>query len=84
MEILKNFNTREAASYLKEHYSIPVTPGTMEVWRSYGRGPRYRKVARWVVYAQADLDHFAKGQIVETTDSVNHINKGDKKNTGGR
>jgi hypothetical protein len=70
MQALKNLNTREAASYLKEQHSIPVTPGTMEVWRSYGRGPRYRKVARWVVYAMADLDCFAAGQIVETTDSI--------------
>jgi len=70
MEVLKNLNTREAASYLKEQHSIPVTPGTMEVWRSYGRGPRYRKVARWVIYAKTDLDRFAAGQIVETTDSI--------------
>ena len=28
MQALKNFNTREAASYLKECHSIPVTPGT--------------------------------------------------------
>ena len=49
MQALK-LNTRQAASYLKERHSIPVTPGTMEVWRTYGRGPRYRKVARWVIY----------------------------------
>lgn len=70
MEALKNFNTRGAASYLNEKCNIPVTPGTMEVWRSYGRGPRYRKVARWVIYAKTDLDRFAAGQIVETTDSI--------------
>ena len=70
MQALKNFNTREAASYLKECHSVPVTPGTMEVWRTLGRGPRYRKVARWVIYARTDLDRFATGQIVETTDSV--------------
>jgi len=69
MQNLKNLNTREAASYLKEQHSIPVTPGTMEVWRSHGRGPRYRKVARWVIYQRADLDRFATGQVVETVDS---------------
>ena len=70
MQALENFNTREAASYLKKCYSVPVTPGTMEVWRTLGRGPRYRKVARWVIYARADLDRFATGQVVETTDSI--------------
>jgi len=70
MQALEKFNTREAASYLKERHSIPVSPGTMEVWRTYNRGPRYRKVARWVIYARADLDRFATGRIVETTDSI--------------
>lgn len=69
MQALK-LNTRQAASYLNERHCIPITPGTMEVWRTYGRGPRYRKVARWVVYDQVDLDRFAAGQIIETVDSV--------------
>ena len=70
MQALEKFNTRQAASYLKERQNIPVTPGTMEVWRTLGRGPRYRKVARWVIYDKADLDRFASGQIVETIDST--------------
>lgn len=70
MEVLENLNTRQAASYLKEQHAVPVTPGTMEVWRTYGKGPRYRKVARWVVYSRTDLDRFAAGQIYETTDST--------------
>jgi len=70
MQDLKGLNTRQAAEYLKEKYNIPPTPGTMEVWRTYGRGPRYRKVGRWVVYSPADLDRFATGQIVETRDSI--------------
>jgi hypothetical protein len=67
----EKLNTTNAALYLKQRHSIPVTPGTMEVWRSYGKGPRYRKVARWVLYDRADLDKFASGQIVETADTVN-------------
>lgn len=70
MQVSENLNTRQAATYLQENYSIPITPGTMEVWRSYGKGPRYRKIARWVVYARADLDNFAAGQIFETVDST--------------
>jgi hypothetical protein len=70
MQELKSLNTPQAAEYLNQGYNIPVTPGTMEVWRSLGRGPRYRKVARWVIYDRADLDRFASGQVVETTDSI--------------
>jgi hypothetical protein len=75
MQALEKLNTHQAASYLKEKCNIPVTPGTMEVWRSYGRGPRYRKVARWVIYDRADLDRFAAGQIIETVDSAEACNK---------
>ena len=68
-EELRGLNTQQAAEYLKRH-GIPVTPGTLEVWRSHGKGPRYRKVARWVVYTPPDLDLFACGRIIETVDSL--------------
>jgi len=63
-------NTANAATYLKERYDIPATEGTLAVWRCYGKGPRYHKVARWVLYSLSDLDKFAKGRAFETTDSV--------------
>ena len=62
-------NTIEAAEFL-EQLGTPFTPGTLEVWRSMGRGPRYRKVLRRVVYSPEDLEQFAKGQVVETVDSI--------------
>ena len=68
LQDMKGLDTRQAAEYLKGH-GIPVTPGTLEVWRSHGKGPRYRKVARWVIYTPPDLDKFAYGRVVETTDS---------------
>ena len=70
MQALESFDTRQAASYLEKRHNIPATPGTLEVWRSLGRGPRYKKVARWVRYDKNDLDCFATGQIVETVDST--------------
>jgi hypothetical protein len=73
MEVQKNLNTRDAAVYLQNQCGIPVTPGTMEVWRCLGRGPRFRKVARWVLYAPMDLDRFAAGQTVETVDSLERV-----------
>lgn len=58
-------NTVESASHLG------LSPGTLEVWRSLGRGPRYRKFGRRVMYATADLDRYAATHIVETCDSLN-------------
>ena len=66
---LKALNTKQAANYLKE-IGTPFSAGTLEVWRSQGRGPRYRKVCRRVVYMPEDLDRFASGQVVETVDSL--------------
>ena len=57
-------NTPEAASYLG------LRPGTLEVWRSLGRGPRYRKFGRRVMYATFDLDSYAATHIIETCDTV--------------
>ena len=68
MSTPKALNTREAANYLKDK-GVPVSDKTMEVWRCQGRGPRYRKVNRWVKYLIPDLDLFAEGQVVETIDS---------------
>jgi hypothetical protein len=65
----KALNTKQAATYLKE-IGTPFSPGTLEVWRSKGRGPRYRKVCNRVIYLPADLEAFARGQVVETTDSL--------------
>ena len=64
----KAMNTREAAAYLAD-LGTPYTPGTLAVWRSKGRGPRYRKISRRVFYMPADLENFASGQVVETIDS---------------
>jgi hypothetical protein len=64
----KALNTTEAAEYLKA-IGTPFSPGTLEVWRTQGRGPRYRKVCRRVVYMPDDLDRFSMGQVVDTIDS---------------
>ena len=60
-----NFNTAGAAKYLAG-VGVPVSEGTLEVWRCKGRGPAYRKVARWVIYSKKDLDIFAEGHTYNT------------------
>ena len=59
-----SLNTPEAASYLG------LRPGTLEIWRSLGKGPRYLKIGRRVVYELADIDAYAKAHAVETSESA--------------
>ena len=66
----KWLNTIEAAGY------IGLKAGTLEVWRSQGKGPRYVKLGRRVVYETKDLDAFAASRAVETRDTYkgkNHV-----------
>ena len=60
----RRLNTRDAAQYLG------VKAGTMEVWRSLGKGPRCVKLGSRVVYEILDLDAFAASRIVETVDTA--------------
>jgi len=60
----KKLSNDEAAAILQ------VSPGTLEVWRSLGKGPRYRKHGRRVVYDDADLEAYSDSRIVETRDTA--------------
>jgi len=60
----RSLSTQEAAAYLG------LSPGTLEVWRSLGRGPRYRKFGRRVLYEFEDLDAYSASRIVETRDTA--------------
>ena len=60
----RRLNTPDAAEYLG------VKRGTMEVWRSLGKGPRYVKLGTRVVYEIEDLDAFAASRVVETCDTA--------------
>ena len=58
-------DTNAAADYLGG-----LSPGTLEVWRSLGKGPRYVKIGRRVFYEIRDLDSFAAARVVETRDTA--------------
>lgn len=59
----KLLNTVEAALFLR------LRPGTLEVWRCHGKGPRYSKIGRRVMYEKNDLQLFVESGKVETIDS---------------
>jgi hypothetical protein len=54
---------------------LGLQPGTLEVWRSRGRGPRYKRVGRRVFYDLSDLENFANAHTVETIDSIELKNR---------
>ena len=49
---------------------LGLRPGTLEVWRSTRRGPRFLKIGRKVFYKIEDLESFANAHVVETVDSL--------------
>lgn len=61
----QKLTTQEAAAYLR------LKPGTLEVWRCHGRGPKFQKIGgRRVLYDFADLIEFARGCTVLTADTA--------------
>lgn len=66
----KPLDTPEAAEFLR------LSPGTLEVWRCKGRGPRFRKLGRKVFYTKEDLEEFINSYVVEISDSLPMHKKG--------
>jgi selenocysteine lyase/cysteine desulfurase len=64
----RNLTPKEAAQYLQER-GVRVSHGTLNIWRSQRRGPRYKRVGRHVYYEREDLDRFEQGVKIETTES---------------
>jgi excisionase family DNA binding protein len=52
-------DTMGAAEYVGLH------PRTLENWRSQGRGLRYLRVGRRIVYRIADLEAYLESRVVE-------------------
>jgi hypothetical protein len=54
----------EAADLLR------ISERTLERWRVEGRGPRFRRFGRRVVYAQGDLDIWANSCAFQSTSAA--------------
>lgn len=65
----QKLTTTEAAAYLR------LQPGTLEVWRCRGRGPKYQKIGRRVIYDILDLQSFASAHTVLTSDTCSQLAK---------
>lgn len=61
--------TRQAAEYLSRFHGIPHAPSTLEVYRSYGKGPSYIRIgSRRIRYSLSALDNYAKGIEVKVVE----------------
>jgi hypothetical protein len=59
----RSLRTKEAADFLR------LTARTLEMHRSYGTGPAYRKLGGRVVYSVDDLETWAdRGAVTSTSD----------------
>lgn len=64
--------TKQASDYLTRFKGVKTAASTLEVMRSRGVGPRYRKVRSRVFYSLAGLDEYAAGVEIKIFDpSVN-------------
>ena len=52
---------------VSEYFDGSLKPGTLEIMRVQGRGPRFVKFGRAVRYRRADLDAWAEAQARQNT-----------------
>ncbi len=58
-------DTESAASVLG------VKAGTLEVWRTYGKGPKFLKIGRSVRYRRQDLEAYLEDSVMSSTSEYN-------------
>lgn len=61
-------NTLQAATYLTNILGIPTAKSSLEVYRSQGRGPKYKRVGTRIYYEFEWLDEWARGIPVMVID----------------
>lgn len=57
----ENLKTRQAAEFLQ------VKETTMEQWRWNGKGPKFCKINRSVIYRRSDLEAFVNARVFSST-----------------
>jgi hypothetical protein len=54
---------KEAASYVRETWSYPCSPGTLAKLAVVGGGPIFRRAGRIPLYAVGDLDSWMEAKL---------------------
>ncbi len=56
---------------------LDIRPNTLEIWRTKGEGPPYRKVGRAVRYVEAEVIAWLDAQThTNTSQYTTHLNQG--------
>jgi hypothetical protein len=63
----KRLTRDEAAAYLRDRWSLPVTIGMLQQYAYKGTGPAYARVFKFVRYLPADLDAWAAARLARTS-----------------
>lgn len=64
----ESITTKQASKYLSDIKGIPTAASSLEVYRCTGRGPKYKKIGRRILYTLAWLDQYAAGIEVKIYD----------------
>jgi len=48
----------QAAEYIRDHFCIPCSVGTLDQYATDGTGPLYRRINRATLYDPADIDRW--------------------------
>ena len=62
-----------AAAYLTEKWGIPTSPRTLAKQACIGGGPAFRKAGRIPLYAEEDLDQYAREKIGRRVRSTSEL-----------
>jgi hypothetical protein len=64
-----------AAAYLTDKWGIPTSPRTLAKQACVGGGPPFRKAGRVPLYADEDLDQYAREKIGPRVRSTSELAK---------
>jgi hypothetical protein len=52
-----------AAEYIRQRWGIPCSQGYLDKLASVGGGPAFRRVGKWPLYVEGDLDAWVLSRI---------------------
>ena len=74
----KRLRRRDGASaYIQETYGIPCSPKTLAKYAVVGGGPAFRKAGRFPLYADPDLDAWARSKLSRRVTSTSELPRGE-------
>ena len=64
---VKRLTRSEAAAYLREKWSLPVSVAMLALYASKGTGPHLSRFSKFVRYLPSDLDGWAAAKLARSS-----------------